>query len=38
MNIIITGGYSGIGLELTKMLFAEGHKLGLIIRNKKNKT
>ncbi|MEP4095809.1 SDR family NAD(P)-dependent oxidoreductase [Reichenbachiella sp.] len=35
MNIIITGGYSGIGLELTKMLFDEGHKLGLIIRNKK---
>lgn len=35
MNIIITGGYSGIGLELTKMLFAEGHKLGLIIRDKK---
>ena len=35
MNIIITGGYSGIGLELTKTLFSEGHKLGLIIRNKK---
>jgi NAD(P)-dependent dehydrogenase (short-subunit alcohol dehydrogenase family) len=35
MNIIITGGYSGIGLELTKILFQEGHKLGLIIRDKK---
>lgn len=34
MNIIITGGYSGIGLELTKILFQEGHQLGLVIRSK----
>lgn len=32
-NIIISGGHSGIGLELTKKLLAEGHKIGLIIRN-----
>lgn len=33
MNIIITGGHSGLGLELTKKLLTEGHQLGLIIRN-----
>jgi len=32
MNIIITGGHSGIGLELTKKLVTEGHQLGLIVR------
>lgn len=32
-NVIISGGHSGIGLELTKKLLAEGHKIGLIIRN-----
>lgn len=26
MNIIITGGHSGLGLELTKMLLEEGHQ------------
>ena len=36
-HIIITGGHSGIGLELTKRLIAEGHKLGLIIRSEKRK-
>ncbi len=33
MNIIITGGNDGIGLELVKMLAAEGHRLGLVVRN-----
>lgn len=37
MNILITGGHSGIGLELTKKLLAEGHHLGLIIRSEKRK-
>ena len=32
-HIIITGGHSGIGLELTKILLKEGHQLGLIVRN-----
>jgi len=32
-NIVISGGHSGIGLELTKKLLAEGHKIGLIVRN-----
>lgn len=36
-NIIITGGHSGIGLELTKKLLAERHKLGLIVRNENRK-
>ncbi|MEM7800903.1 MAG: SDR family NAD(P)-dependent oxidoreductase, partial [Chloroflexota bacterium] len=35
MKYIITGGHSGIGLELTKMLLEEGHKLGLILRSQK---
>ena len=33
MNIIITGGHSGIGLELTKQLVTEGHTLGLVVRS-----
>ena len=33
-NIILTGGHSGIGLELTKKLLSEDHHLGLILRNK----
>lgn len=37
MNFILTGGHSGIGLELTKMLLAEGHHLGLIVRNERRK-
>ena len=36
-NILITGGHSGMGLELTKMLYDEGHKIGLIVRNEKRK-
>lgn len=32
-NIIISGGHSGIGLELTKKLLIQGHKIGLIIRD-----
>ena len=37
MNILITGGHSGIGLELSKLLLQEGHKLGLILRNEAKK-
>ncbi len=33
MNIIITGGHTGMGLELTKELLAEGHQIGLIVRS-----
>lgn len=33
MNFIITGGHSGMGLELSKKLLAEGHKIGLIVRS-----
>ena len=36
-NIILTGGHSGMGLELTKILKREGHKIGLIVRNEKRK-
>lgn len=36
-NIIITGGHSGIGLELTKKLLVDGHKIGLIVRNESRK-
>lgn len=36
-KIIITGGHSGIGLELTKKLLAENHQLGLIVRNEQRK-
>ncbi|MEM9361445.1 MAG: SDR family NAD(P)-dependent oxidoreductase [Bacteroidota bacterium] len=36
-NILLTGGHSGMGLELTKMLKDEGHKIGLILRNEKRK-
>lgn len=32
-HILLTGGHSGIGLELTKKLLMEDHKLGLIIRS-----
>ena len=37
MNILLTGGHSGMGLELTKILKNEGHKIGLILRNEKRK-
>ncbi|MEM6726462.1 MAG: SDR family NAD(P)-dependent oxidoreductase, partial [Bacteroidota bacterium] len=37
MHIIITGGHSGIGLELSKQLLAEGHKIGLIVRSEQRK-
>ncbi|MEM1321594.1 MAG: SDR family NAD(P)-dependent oxidoreductase [Bacteroidota bacterium] len=37
MNYIITGGHSGMGLELTKMLLAEEHKIGLIVRSESRK-
>jgi len=32
-HVIITGGHSGIGLELTKLILKDGHKVGLILRN-----
>ena len=32
-NIIVSGGHSGIGLELTKRLFADGHRVGLVVRD-----
>ena len=32
-NIIVTGGHSGIGLELTKRLVADGHLVGLVVRD-----
>ncbi|NRB52294.1 MAG: SDR family NAD(P)-dependent oxidoreductase [Saprospiraceae bacterium] len=35
MYILITGGHSGIGLELTKKLLSEGHQIGLIVRSEK---
>lgn len=35
MKILITGGHSGIGLELSKLLLADGHHLGLVVRNEK---
>lgn len=37
MNIIITGGHSGMGLELSKKLLSEGHRIGLIVRSQKRK-
>lgn len=38
MNLLLTGGHSGIGLELSKRLLKEGHHLGLVIRNEKRAT
>ncbi len=35
MQILLTGGHSGIGLELSKMLLRDGHHLGLIVRSQK---
>ncbi|MCI4666649.1 MAG: SDR family NAD(P)-dependent oxidoreductase [Bacteroidia bacterium] len=37
MNIVITGGHSGIGFKLTKKLLSEGHQIGLIVRSEKRK-
>ncbi|MDF9796860.1 NAD(P)-dependent dehydrogenase (short-subunit alcohol dehydrogenase family) [Catalinimonas alkaloidigena] len=37
MNIIITGGHSGMGFDLTKKLLAEGHLIGLIVRSETRK-
>lgn len=36
-HILLTGGHTGIGLELTKMLLAENHKVGLVVRNAQRK-
>ncbi|MEL6636505.1 MAG: SDR family NAD(P)-dependent oxidoreductase [Bacteroidota bacterium] len=33
MKFILSGGHSGIGLELSKKLLREGHQLGLILRH-----
>ncbi|MEM1349003.1 MAG: SDR family NAD(P)-dependent oxidoreductase [Myxococcota bacterium] len=33
MHIVITGGHSGIGLELAKRVAADGHRLGLVVRD-----
>lgn len=38
MNIIITGGHSGIGLELTRLLLSEGHRVGIIVRSSQRKS
>lgn len=37
MNIIITGGHSGIGYELTKKVRSAGHKVGLVVRDESRK-
>lgn len=37
MNIIISGGHSGIGFELTKKVIDAGHKVGLIVRSEGRK-
>lgn len=37
MKYIITGGHSGMGLELSKKLLNEGHEVGLIVRNESRK-
>lgn len=37
MQILLTGGHSGIGLELSKMLLRDGHQIGLILRSEKRK-
>ena len=36
-KIILTGGHSGIGLELTKKLLPENHQIGLVLRNEERK-
>ncbi|MEM6524721.1 MAG: SDR family NAD(P)-dependent oxidoreductase [Bacteroidota bacterium] len=38
MNILITGGHSGIGLELTKKILEKGHQVGLIVRSEARKS
>ena len=35
MNIVLTGGHTGMGLELSKLLLDEGHALSLIVRTEK---
>ncbi|MEM7104810.1 MAG: SDR family NAD(P)-dependent oxidoreductase [Bacteroidota bacterium] len=36
-KIILTGGHSGMGLELSKKLLSENHQIGLIVRSDKRK-
>ncbi|MEM7110216.1 MAG: SDR family NAD(P)-dependent oxidoreductase [Bacteroidota bacterium] len=38
MNILITGGHSGIGLELTKKILEKGHQVGLIVKSEARKS
>lgn len=33
MHIVLTGGHSGIGLELARRLAQDGHRLGLVVRD-----
>ncbi|MEM6456298.1 MAG: SDR family NAD(P)-dependent oxidoreductase, partial [Acidobacteriota bacterium] len=35
MHIILTGGHTGMGLELSRLLLGEGHTLTLIVRTEK---
>ncbi|MEO1173324.1 MAG: SDR family NAD(P)-dependent oxidoreductase, partial [Myxococcota bacterium] len=35
MNIIVTGGHTGIGLALVQRLVSEGHRVGLLARSEK---
>jgi len=37
MNIIVTGGHSGMGFELSKKLLANGYRIGLIVRSEARK-
>jgi NAD(P)-dependent dehydrogenase (short-subunit alcohol dehydrogenase family) len=38
MKILLTGGHSGMGLELSKKLLKEGHQIGLILRSEKRRS
>ncbi|MEM8565426.1 MAG: SDR family NAD(P)-dependent oxidoreductase [Bacteroidota bacterium] len=38
MKYIITGGHTGMGLELTKKLLDEGHRIGLVVRSETRKS
>ncbi|MEM6845447.1 MAG: SDR family NAD(P)-dependent oxidoreductase [Bacteroidota bacterium] len=36
-NVLLSGGHSGMGLELSKILLNEGHHVGLILRSETRK-